>query len=313
MPTEPLVEMVDREFAMEAARPAIEIAGPLLTELVNHASNASRRCMDAADERENVHLAPFVLYRHIIEQVDGIEVLLSHSCAMASKPLLRVVFESFLQLKYILDTNPSEFSKRSLAWLCHYYKQELKSLNRYDQRTQAGKEFQDASQNQFGVVSFDLPIEVLSERKEHLEAIVSSPPLREINEELEKPPRKKAWYAAYGGPSDLKMLAKKVGQLAEYETRYRPLCQIIHGTDASLYRISLRDGSASLRLVRDPSELPQTALFAAFSMLDATREILSFYRPGERLGPWYQREARPMIQELRRVCVGIRYEFKEPK
>ena len=77
MPTEELKMMLDREEAIRNATGLIDAATPLLRELVNHACWALRRCTVASYNLggENEDLAPFVLYRHLIELIDGVETL----------------------------------------------------------------------------------------------------------------------------------------------------------------------------------------------------------------------------------------------
>ena len=86
MPTEEYKQLLDRGAAMSRAAPLIDAAAPLLTELVNHASVAFRRCTAASDNLggENEDLAAFILYRHIIELIDGVDTLFRSSCVDAS-------------------------------------------------------------------------------------------------------------------------------------------------------------------------------------------------------------------------------------
>src|SRR5689334_11860614 len=119
MPTEEFRPLLDREEAINRAKPLIDAAAPLLTELVNHASLAFRRCSVASDNvgGENEDLAPFILYRHTIELIDGIDVLVRSSCVDASVPVLRAALEASLSLDYIMR---ADYVRRSLSWTCAY-------------------------------------------------------------------------------------------------------------------------------------------------------------------------------------------------
>jgi hypothetical protein len=88
MPTDEYKPLLDRQEAIGNAEPLAQVACPLLREVINHASWAFRRCDAASDAHgaENEDLAAFVLYRHLIELTDGIEVLCSASCVNAAIP-----------------------------------------------------------------------------------------------------------------------------------------------------------------------------------------------------------------------------------
>ena len=48
MPTKPFEQLLYRELAKESAREDIEIASPLLLELVDYATNAFQRCQTSS-------------------------------------------------------------------------------------------------------------------------------------------------------------------------------------------------------------------------------------------------------------------------
>jgi len=103
MPTDEFRPMLERAEVVREAQPIIEVACPLLRELVNASGAAFQRCQGAPINRggENEDLAPTILYRHMIELVDGIEVLFASSCVQAAVPPVRATFEASLALKYI--------------------------------------------------------------------------------------------------------------------------------------------------------------------------------------------------------------------
>ena len=80
MPTTPLESILYREFAKSRAKEIIDIGSPLLQELVNHATNAFARCADSAKGNVDEDAAPLARYHHLIEMVDGVEVLISEGC-----------------------------------------------------------------------------------------------------------------------------------------------------------------------------------------------------------------------------------------
>jgi hypothetical protein len=57
MPTEPLETLLYRDLSKVAAKEIIEIASPLLQELVNYSTNAFRRCESSTTGNENEDVA----------------------------------------------------------------------------------------------------------------------------------------------------------------------------------------------------------------------------------------------------------------
>jgi len=118
MPTDEYKKLLDREFSRKAVEPISSISTPLLQQLVNNGLMVFRRCENEAAKvgKENQDVAAFALYRHLIEMVDAIEILVAHSCGTAAIPVLRSAFEGALGLLYLLS-DESKYVDRSLSWL----------------------------------------------------------------------------------------------------------------------------------------------------------------------------------------------------
>jgi hypothetical protein len=142
MPTEELKKLLDREFSRNAAKPITDIASPLLQELVNAGLMAFLRCaVEAADKGgENEDGAALVLYRHMIEMVDGIDVLVVQGCGTAAIPLLRSEFEASAGLSYLLQ-DAKTYVQRSLSWLVSSLHAGIKARKLLEPGTQTGKEY----------------------------------------------------------------------------------------------------------------------------------------------------------------------------
>ncbi len=78
MPTKPLENLLDRNHSKFLAREIIDDCSPLLLEMINFATNVFGRCITTPGLKVNVDEAVLMLYLHIIEMTDGVEVLLPH-------------------------------------------------------------------------------------------------------------------------------------------------------------------------------------------------------------------------------------------
>lgn len=296
-------EVIHRNFSMAHAEKAIAIAAPLLLEAVDHASWAFRRCLGETDDQENVYVAPFWLYHHVMEQVDGIQVLVESACSTAALPLLRAAYEASLQLEF-MHQEPREFTRRSSLWFASHLRRKVEVLNRLDPSTPSGMEFEAAWRDQFG--HYDIPLDILESQRANLKSILGLPTLADFNAELSKR-SKSPWYAAYGGPANLRDLASILGRLAEYETLYRYWSSAVHGANADLYMVTIAGRGASFRLVRDPEGLPQAASFALSILLRCTGLMIENYRAGEFTTSWYTDEIKEGWEELTKMKIETKY------
>src|SRR2546427_10653595 len=116
MVTDPHPSLLEPARAIAAGKQIIDLSAPVLREVVNNATWILQRCQAAPHIRGDVDedLPPLILYRHMIEACDSIEVLIHNSCAVPTIPLLRTCFEASLGLQYILQSN---YANRSLSWL----------------------------------------------------------------------------------------------------------------------------------------------------------------------------------------------------
>jgi hypothetical protein len=239
VPTDEFKPLLDRHIAMVSAAELTALASPLLREVVNHASWAFQRCQAAPINQggENEDLAAHVLYRHLIELVDGIEVLFSSSCADASVPLIRAAFEASVSLRYILAT---DYTQRSLSWTHSYIRARMKIHERLDRTTargaDVGKIFErDLDPTIASPVVYDSGPSVA-----RLVAVLNRPEFVPIEAEFQRTQidrRKKCpdWYELFNGPRHRRELARSVSQEAQYEGFYGEWSSFSHAADASNY------------------------------------------------------------------------------
>ena len=109
MPTGPLKGILDLDWVEDARkREPVRSASLLLREVLNYASNVFGRCDHSSGTGDGPIL---LLYLHMIQMIDGVEVLLSQCCVDAAIPLLRSSFECLLAMDYILE-DPDQYERR---------------------------------------------------------------------------------------------------------------------------------------------------------------------------------------------------------
>ena len=303
MPTEPERDILDPEYSAMDVRLLTDLACPIIRETLNHGTWVAKRCERAPDAQARVDegLAPIVLYRQVLEMIDGVEVLLRQGCALASLPLLRSAYEAGLGLAYIAATKDPRVN---LAWVTTYVHQRIRGYR----NLLSEADLQLAWKEQFGN-----PLSIAGDPANavaNLESMLEQDHLRPINAEyrrLRAAKRPTPWYAFFDGPQDLSQLSRRVGRHADYLVLYGPWSRIAHGNDFASFVVSANGKGLSWRSVRDPDQLHHASILAISFMFGASRSLLHYARPGESVRAWYLREIQGPFRQLRSMTVNVRH------
>jgi len=296
MPTKQFEPLLYRELRKVGAKEVIEIASPLLQEEVNYATNAFQRCQASSTGAKDEDLPLLVSYLHVIEMTDGIEVLVAQSCPIPAIPLLRSSFEALLTIDYILE---ADYQRRAFTWLVCYVHKRLSQYEMLDHSHPKGKEFlailaADEVSKYMKLPSFPN----LAQAIQNLESLLINNPNYQIADSeyqslKSRRKRKPNWYSLFGGPPNLRELARHLSRGAQYDILYRSWSHITHAVDLSRFLTHTNKGSPAFRPLRNPEELKLVSEIASTFILQATKKMLGKFRAGEMasFGRWYAREA----------------------
>ena len=82
MPIEPVKDPLNRNRVKELAKPVIEIASPLLKDVIDYATIVLEKCQASKKADKEAAFPLLALYAHIIQMADGTEVLISSWCGV---------------------------------------------------------------------------------------------------------------------------------------------------------------------------------------------------------------------------------------
>jgi hypothetical protein len=304
MPTTPHEKVLNPELAQAQAQDLIELASPLLRELVNNATWVYLRCQaEAMGHPTNEDVAPLLLFLHIIEISDGVEVLLSKACAVPAVPLARSAFEAALSLEYILKSDTT-YVQRSLTWLFYYIRKRQASYRLFDPSTEQGREFAAAALSDAAAQGITFAsAEGVQPHIARLDRMLQSEQFRPILEEYRQVHdlrQRRHWYQLFHGPSNLRDLAVRLDQGAQYDVFYRDWSSITHAEDVSRFIAATGRGDPTARLLRGRVKYAEVGCAAARTMLSTTRLMLAKFRRGEEtaLAGWYKKEVQGSFQTL---------------
>jgi len=294
MPTKPVESILYRELSLVDAKEVIAIASPLLQEVVNYGINLFARCASSRSGREE-HFSLLLLYLHILEMADAVDILISQSCPSAAKLPLRSLFEALLSIEYLVER---DYKQRSGAWLVHYMHQRLKVYDSWDPSTPRGKESQKLlTKDKFATDLPEFP-ELQAFRMNYQQRLADSEFVPIDQEYVRRRPRN--WYQLFGGPSNLRELACHLGRGGQYDFLYRWWSSFAHAQEPARFLATTDSDTQVLRPLRDPSGIGLVTTYAVTYSHTATKELTKKLRPGEERHyvEWLKHEVLPLLQRL---------------
>ncbi len=305
MPTTPQRSVLDRDMARASAKPLIALACPLLREIVNNGTWVVLRCQtEKCLKTDRGRAACIILYYHMLEQADGIEVLLHESCPGAAVGSLRSCFEARLYLEHILKED-EERERRGLAWIYSYYLDKLAYVDLADETTDRGRAFQSDDLVKSRRIS-PPSVESVQESRDTIQTILDDDRFAEVRAAFVRAPKQAKWFSLFGGERTIRALAKSLGHGAWYEVLYRGWCSVTHANDLSRFVTRKDNGDHAYLALRAPVHLKDVAIWSCTMLLDATEMMLGRYRPGEDYSRWRDDEVDEPLARLISYDVNVR-------
>ncbi len=295
MPTEPSEHMLNPESDTDLARPAIEIASPVLREAVNYATKLYERCRMSSKAENEEAFPVLVLYLHIIQMIDSMEVLISNSCVEPAQLLLRSAFEAKLSLEFMVEKMRRT---RAIAWIVRNILDGIEFGQRRSEKSDKSKDFFQTLEKE-GLEQFNdilpptprIPDDYMSK----LEGVLEKPEYVDLNKEYKRLATKRQrveWYSLFGGPINIRELAKYLGQQTVYDSLYRKWSKITHAANSDHLTLLLKDGKKVLGPIRNPLNIPHISNFALGVLLQSDQIMITQFLSGDlrNFSKWYKRE-----------------------
>lgn len=297
----PTEKLLDRDLSRTAVESYRKHAAPALAAVVDYGVAAFERCSASAkgsDENMGV-LFPAL---HVFEMLDGVEILLREGAVVPARPLLRSAFEAKLMVEYVTEDQSPE---RGAAYVVEEIHRRIKSLERFDPTTGAGKNFQAEFAGDRTGAAISIPVvQDIAQQIAGLQKLLVKPHLQGAAAEyeaLKKKGRVPPFYGFWGGPRTIEQLARHLKRGAQYQILYRTWSRTTHGLDLER-QLTGKDGQAAVTVFRDPSDIAGAYSLAISFGLETIRAILSHYRPDELAGAsyarWYASTVRPAYMAL---------------
>lgn len=245
-----------------------------------------------------------LLFRHSLETLDAIALLLRAGAVEPCKMLLRGLFECLLSSEYILQ---QDSPRRALCFLVGYLNWEVGMCQRLNPSTSQGHRFRRKLNKDRVLAGLRLPDGAGgSLREQDLRQVLDQPVFQEVMEEFESLKRRTnrtpIWYSMFDGPRNLESLAAHVELPGLYEYLYRRWSGAVHGLEVFDGKLKGRDGIPYITQLRAIDNAQQVTLHALWLELQHfqsfTRHLLPERLPD--LDQWFFRE----LQEFYALISG---------
>jgi hypothetical protein len=279
MKSDPNLNILNRALAKSDGNTLIEMANPVLEELVNYSTSVYLRCLHAGNTTHE-DVPAFVLYLHIMEMTDGIHVLISHSCCEPAVPLLRSSFEAFLSLRYLLE---DDYRNRSQSWLYFDHLASSRRSQQLDPESDRGHELARVLSSEWP--DFEIPV-LSADQLDYVRSLPRRDAFESIANEYERTRRDRKidrpeWYTLFDGPQNGQKLAEHLSFERLYIAVYRDWSALTHARDSSRFIEKMPDGTTWGHQLRLAENLAKYSYLAGFFLWAATDSILMKFRPFE--------------------------------
>ncbi len=261
------------------------------------------RCGHTAPDGDT-NLAILMQLHHVLEMLDGVEVLLESSCVVAARAPLRSAFEASLGLRYVLQ---SDLDRRAMAYLVADLKERIRWYEEMDPETDVGRQFRKDMGVSEATSDFPFPApEHCRSRAANLRTLMKREDFSPISAEYDAVAKKRRWppwYSLFGGPRNLRELAVQLGEGDDYLILYRTWSRTTHAADLYRQLTAESDGTPAVRVIRNPLGMSSVYLQACGIGLESSRAVLEHYRSGEltQHAKWYMSQINPALKQLEAI------------
>ena len=278
-----------------------------IEEVIDYAANAAEECIKRIPntiEPQDDHIVILSVFFHIIEMLDGIEILISKSAVTPTHLQIRCVFEALLYLEWILQ---KDTKKRAHAYLVEDIHDRLALAKCMDANSERGKQLKAICNNDKYGVSF--PFSNLANSSPQIDKynnLLLKPHFKEANELFTNNTKTKPkWYGLHGGGNSIKELADKMGRPYQYWLLYTNWSATMHGQKRVRNKL---DKDGAFKSLRDPSEIKEISIFAIHYGIEAIILMNNFYKlPSESYSMWYQNKISNKMKWLTSLEIKINY------
>jgi hypothetical protein len=231
-----------------------------------------------------------------LEALDATDCLISAGAIGPARVQARTLLDMGLQLLYVLQRNDELVAA---AYTTHRRRQHLREALRYRTGAQTRKEVEAEAKRTTNLPEdFVQRIPDSTAEAERLQRSLEGPLWRAASEELERLGDPDRWYRAFGGPANLKELARTVGMELVHRILYAPWSGFAHGNQTNRMEMPGDDGFY-IRPMRDGEGWEHLLEITTALTLRVFSSLIQRFRDGEQqaLARWHDQILRPRLED----------------
>jgi len=277
----------------------IQIA-EIIEECVNFGTHILAWC-SKKPKKDGSDLTITLIFRHFIESLDAITVLIKHGCADPTEPLLRSIFEALIGLEYILEKDTVQ---RALSYEVAHAHRKISLYKKIDPTSEQGKQFKKVLSNDSILKNIILPTFDANKLTANLEKMLKKPQYIRIDEEWqnykEANKRSPNWFSLFGGPKNIIDLAYHVNRGGLYEFLYRIWSQSVHVTGVIKNITKDEFGNGAIIGLRNPKNIQIHSSLSLGMIMIAYNKMIRYYIPDKEkyFKEWYTKNIREWYLQL---------------
>lgn len=298
--TVPIKEVIPREIE-ENIIPIINWFADLLDETVNFGSHILTWDIHPKTSGEE-NVPPTMLFRHYLDILDSISILVRQGTGDTPKILLRAAFEVMLYIEYLFEKDTYD---RSMAFIIADTLNQMRVAKKLDPKTEGGKDLYKTFKEENLLTN--LNITDTSELDDFLaskERLLNMPQFTKAYKEFQRIKKQREgtpkWYRYFNGPKNIEGLAKYLNQKTMYEILYRKWSGAVHGSDIYLGKISSteEEGRVDIVQIRFIKDLQEVASYSLTLSLKVFRLFILNRIPNKQneLTKWYLTMKDPLMK-----------------
>lgn len=272
----------------------------IIEECVNFGTHILVWCSEKP-KKDGSDLTITLIFRHFIESLDAITVLIKHGCADPTEPLLRSIFEALIGLEYILEKDTVQ---RALLYEVAHAHRKISLYKKLDPTSDQGKQFKKVLSNDSTVKNINLPAFDTNKLIANLENMLKKPKYISVDEEWQRykktNKRNPNWFSLFGGPKQIIDLAYRVNRGGLYEYLYRNWSQSVHAT--GVIRNITRDnfGNSAIIGLRNPKNIQIYSSLSLSMVMASYTKMIKYYIPDKKkdFQEWYIKNIRDWYLRL---------------
>ena len=300
MPTQPVSGLLPTSRSADVQN-VLDTLAEGVEETVRFGTHVLMWHSEASAGKQDEVMPVVMIFRHMLEMLDSVSILIRASSIEPAKLPLRTAFEAAAQVEWLIQTDTDRRGMAFMVWHAHH---RLGLYRRFDRTTQQGKELASklsgtVYDNIDATERFDL-----TAARANLESLLSNPRYVEAAREYERLKRKMRrgpqWFQLFGGPDSIEQLAARVSMADWYQILYRDWSGVVHATDVITGKVSSRNQSTEIRQLRWAGGAGAVYNFAVSLALSTFRHLTAATMPqrSDLVRKWYIDEVRPLYHSV---------------